>query len=76
PAPAAPAQPAPDPAAKPAATAKGDTEVVCKTIAVTGTRFGTRQCKSKAEWAAITEAAREYTQKATNPACTGGCSVH
>ncbi len=74
--PNAPTPPAADPTphtAQPTDTAKGDNEIVCKTIAVTGTRFGTKQCHTKADWAAQTAAAREFTQKATNPMCGTGC---
>ena len=60
---------APDPApiastatAQPATTAQaatGDDRVVCKEIRKTGTRFGTRQCLTVAQWEAIRRGAEE-----------------
>jgi hypothetical protein len=55
-------------------TAKSDDQVVtCKSIAVTGTRFPTRQCRTKAEWDGMAASAREFVDKASRPACTSGC---
>ncbi len=55
-------------AAAPASTTApaddGDT-VVCKSIEVTGTRFSTRECKTKTQWADITRNARDYVDRST-----------
>lgn len=48
-----------------------DQTVVCKTIAVTGTRFPTQECRTKGAWAAQTAAARDFVNKATSGVCTG-----
>ncbi len=56
--------------------ADGD-KVVCKTIAVTGTRFPEQQCRTKQAWADQVQAARDYVNKATTGPCTGGsCGAH
>lgn len=59
------------PASAPAPMADGQTEV-CKTIQVTGTRFPERQCRTKADWAAMQAAARDFVNKQTTGPCTGG----
>lgn len=45
--------------------------VICKTIETTGTRFSSRICKTKSEWIAETQAAREFVNKSTSGVCTG-----
>jgi hypothetical protein len=50
-----------------------DQTPVCKYIAVTGTRFPTRQCRTKAEWTAEAQAARDFVDKASKPPCSAGC---
>jgi hypothetical protein len=62
-------------AAGPAAAAPGGTEIVCKTVAVTGTRFPARQCRTKAEWAGSTKLGREFLDNAGKPPCTVGCML-
>ncbi len=48
-------------AATMAPTNAPDTDpMVCKSIAVTGTRFPTKVCARKSEWADRSQAAREY----------------
>jgi hypothetical protein len=58
------------PATAAAPVADGD-KVTCKTIAVTGTRFGTQVCHSKREWADMAQSAHDYVQHATTGACQG-----
>lgn len=48
-----------------------DSAVVCKSIAITGTRFPSRQCHTKGEWAAMTAAARDMVDKSTTGHCAG-----
>lgn len=52
-------------------------KVVCKSVEVTGTRFPEQRCHTKREWADMTQAARDFTNKATTGPCTGGsCTGH
>lgn len=61
------------PAAAHAATtpSQDDDKVICKTVPVTGSRFGAVDCMSKKDWAAQAAAAREFVNKATSGVCTG-----
>ena len=63
------APPAPTPVTTtPAATAKphdyGD-KMVCKSIANTGTRFTTRDCRTQAEWSQLSADSKQATWDAT-----------
>lgn len=72
-APASNPPPSPPPASTNTASASDadSQKMVCKTIEVTGTRFPTRECRTKQQWAEMQAAAREYVDKATSGACTG-----
>lgn len=72
----APANPAASPAASPPAAqapaaSQDDDKVVCKTVPVTGSRFGAVDCMTKRDWAAQAAAAREFVNKSTSGVCTG-----
>lgn len=58
------------------APSSDDEKVVCKTIAVTGTRFGSQICHTKHEWAVEAQAARDFTNRATSGPCTGASCGH
>jgi cytochrome c5 len=68
-----PAAPSPSPApaviapaapATPAATPDGD-KIICKTIETTGSRFSTRECATKDQWAERTRQARDFVDANT-----------
>ena len=69
----APASPPTDVATSATATAPSadDSKIICKNIAVTGTRFPTQTCHTKREWNDLAQAARDYVNKATSGVCTG-----
>lgn len=48
-----------------------DDKVICKTVPVTGSRFGAVDCMTKKDWAAQAAAARDFVNKATSGVCTG-----
>jgi invasion protein IalB len=53
------ATPASAPAATPAKAADDDDKVICKSQKVTGSRFSTRICHTKHEWAQIEKDSRD-----------------
>lgn len=65
---------APVPAAAATPNVSDGDVVVCKTRAVTGTRFSTRECKTKTEWVNLTREARDFVDRSTHKGCNpNGC---